>query len=258
MSTGQSVLELSFKIGEILLENGAEISRVQETMERIAKALNADEFHVYVLTNAIFATGTEKGVVQSTELRFIKNTRLHLGRISAANQLSREIEAGKVDLESAFLKIPEIAAIPYTSLPIATICCALASGCFSILFGGSPIDAAVAALCGCMLEPFLFLAEKKKLSKFLLNLIASAMIALLACFCFSVGFGENIDKITIGTLIRLVPGVALTNSIRDFLSGDYLSGAIRMIDAILIGLFIGIGVGSVILLYQLLFGGMII
>ena len=38
---------------------------------------------------------------------------------------------------------------------------------------------------------------------------------------------------TIGALMPLTPGVALTMSIRDFISGDYLSGTIRLIDALL-------------------------
>ena len=69
METAVSILELSFRMGETLLESGAEISRVQETMERVAKSYHADQLDVYVLTNAIFATGSEKGVARSTQLK---------------------------------------------------------------------------------------------------------------------------------------------------------------------------------------------
>ena len=63
------------------------------------------------------------------------------------------------------------------------------------------------------------------------------------------------DKIIIGSIIRLVPGVALTNSIRDFFHGDYLSGAIRMLDAFLIGGCIAVGVGFVVRGLSMLTGG---
>ena len=53
----------------------------------------------------------------------------------------------------------------------------------------------------------------------------------------------------------LVPGIALTTSIRDFFNGDYLSGANHMIDAILTAFSIAVGVGAVITLYQLVTGG---
>ena len=69
MGEEKSVLELSFQMGEILLRNGAEISRVQETMERVAQAYQVEKFNVYVLTNAIFAVGMEQGKERSVELR---------------------------------------------------------------------------------------------------------------------------------------------------------------------------------------------
>ena len=70
-----------------------------------------------------------------------------------------------------------------------------------------------------------------------------------------VGLGDSLDKIIIGSIIRLVPGVALTTSIRDFLNGDYLSGTIRIIDAFLVGGCIAIGVGAVVMTYISLTGG---
>lgn len=63
------------------------------------------------------------------------------------------------------------------------------------------------------------------------------------------------DKVVIGDIMPLVPGIALTTSIRDFFNGDYLSGAIHMIDAILTAFSIAVGVGAVITLYQLVTGG---
>ena len=69
---------------------------------------------------------------------------------------------------------------------------------------------------------------------------------------------QSLDKIIIGSIIRLVPGIALTTSIRDFLGGDYLSGTIRMIDAFLVGGCIAIGVGAVVMLYVLAGGAMIV
>ena len=52
-----------------------------------------------------------------------------------------------------------------------------------------------------------------------------------------------------------MPGVALTTGIRDLFSGDYLSGSIRMIDALLTGMCIAIGVGGAIKVFHLLWGG---
>ena len=63
------------------------------------------------------------------------------------------------------------------------------------------------------------------------------------------------DKVVIGDIMPLVPGIALTTSIRDFFNGDYLSGAIHMLDAILTAFTIAVGVGAVITIYRLITGG---
>ncbi len=250
-----SPLELPFQMGQVLLENGAEISRVQETMERVARAYDIGGFDVYVLTNSIFATATEDGVSHSTTFRYVPGTAVHLGRIMAVNQLSREIAEGLHTPEEAMELLSDIRTLPYSPFLSRMFCCAVGSAAFSFLFGGSWVDAVVAFFCGLVLEGYLDFAAKKKLSKFLTNLSASALVTLFGAAFFLMGLGDNMDKIIIGSIIRLVPGVALTNSIRDFFSGDYLSGAIRMLDAILVGGCIAVGVGFIIRLLSVLTGG---
>lgn len=138
-----SILELSFQMGETLLRNGAEISRVQETMERVAQSYHAESFNVYVLTNGIFAVGKEQGKERSVELRHIISTNTHLGRICAVNQLSREIAEGKHTVEEAFQELRRIQEIPYAPLPLAI----LAAG------WAAPVSATCSAATGWTLSP---------------------------------------------------------------------------------------------------------
>ncbi len=250
-----SALELSFQMGETLLKNGAEISRVQETMERVARAYEIDTFDVYVLTNAIFATGIERGVEHAARLKHVPSTTIHFGRIMAVNQLSREIAQGRHTVAEAFGILEGVGDMPYSALPLAVLACAVGSACFSYLFGGSWRDASIAFVCGVALEFYLYGAGRRGLSKFLTNLSASALVTFCGAVFFLIGLGENMDKIIIGSIIRLVPGVALTTSIRDFFNGDYLSGAIRMLDAVLVGGCIVVGVGVVVRLLSLMTGG---
>ena len=241
----ESAAGLSFKMGEALLRNGAEIFRVQETMERVARAYDIEEYDVYVLSNAIFANAVENGEKIDTKLKFVPGSTVHFGRIVGINQLSREIVAGKVSVEEAYARLHEIVSIPYTHPIRLDLACAVGSACFSYLFGGTVFDAAAAFICGFVLQVFLNAIDSRTASKFIINLASSAVVAVCAVLLFTVGLGDSLDKIIIGSIIRLVPGVALTTSIRDFLNGDYLSGTIRIIDAFLVGGCIAIGVGLV-------------
>lgn len=252
MENENSPLELAVLAGRILLSNGAEIFRVQETMERIAASYHMETFHVYAISNGIFACGTENGIPHTAEIRHVPLAPVHLGRVAAVNQLSREISEGKHTVPEAFARLKEIESLPFTANWIQIAASGLGSGCFCFLFGGSPIDCVVAFFSGLMVYLFVLLAGKKQLSKIMSNILASAVAAFCGLFLFQLGIGHNMDRIIIGSIIPLVPGVPLTNSIRDFFNGDYISGTIRLIDTLLIAACIAIGVGCVLKIASML------
>ena len=258
MTDQKKVLALCVQTGEILLASGGEIFRVQETMERIARAYGACNFHVYVLTNGLFASVEDDGNVRNSEIRHIPTSSVHLGRVTAVNDLSRSIEAGRIALDDAFMEIEHIRALPYKPTALRVLACGVGAACFAYLFGGTVLDAGAALLTGFLLQCFSMLLARKGTNKIIYNIFSAALVALCsAVFAQILGFWglvTNLDKIIIGGIIPLVPGMALTTSIRDFANGDYLSGTIRMMDALLVAGSIAIGVGTVLKLVAYLPG----
>lgn len=246
------VLRLCVEVGRTLLESGGEIGRVQETVLRIARAMGAEDFHVYVLTNGLFASTTPRGGEQQTcEIRHVPDSFVHLGRVVAVNALSRDIEARRVKTPAeAMARLEEIRALPCTPPAGRVAACGIGAACFCYLFGGSALDAAAALAVGIVLQCFLFLLERRPKGKIIYNILAAAAVALCSFGAAqglgALGLAAHLDKIIIGGIIPLVPGVPLTTSIRDFAGGDYLSGTIRMIDALLVAGSIAIGVGAVL------------
>ena len=242
----QRVMRLCMETGRMLLRDGGEIFRVQETMERMAKAYGAEDFHVYVITNGLFASvGVEGGA--NGDVRDVPANRVHLGRLTAINALSRDIEAGNVSIDDAFQRLAEIRALPYLSAGRRIVACGVGAACFAYLFGGTPADAVAALAAGLLLQAFILVLERHSVNKIIYNILAAGLVALVSILCTQVcgvfGLVLNMDKIIIGGIIPLVPGMALTTAIRDFAGGDYLSGTIRMIDALLVAGSIAIGVG---------------
>ena len=115
-------------------------------------------------------------------------------------------------------------------------------------------DAAAAFICGFVLQVFLNAIDSRTASKFIINLASSAVVAVCAVLLFTVGLGDSLDKIIIGSIIRLVPGVALTTSIRDFKRrlSEWNHPHNRRIS---VGGCIAIGVGAVVMTYISLTGG---
>ena len=75
---------------------------------------------------------------------------------------------------------------------------------------------------------------------------------------YQLKFGHHISSMIIGSVIPMIPGVAFTNAIRDIAGGDYISGSVRMLDAMLSFLCIAAGVGVMFTIYQRLTGGILL
>lgn len=245
------IFDLVMKAGEVLLHNGAEIFRVGQTMEIIAKAYGVKSVNVYAISNGIFCTMNVDGYFFSTQIKEIPIESVHLGRVAAVNNLSRAIVAGKYTMEEAMEELERIASIPDTPNPERIFFAGVGSAAFGYLLGGSPYDSLVSFICGVLLYCFIIAAEKRKFPKVIKIAIGSTWVTFLSLLMFNLGLGDSLDHIIIGSIICLVPGVALTTSIRDIFNGDYLSGTIHLVDTLLVATSISVGVSVMLKIWYL-------
>ena len=105
--TQRRAMHLVMDTGKLLLENGGEVFRVQQTMQIMASSLGIEDFNTYVVTNGIFASAND-----CNEVRHIPSVSIHLARVEALNELSRELAAGTLDLEGAEQRLETIRAMP--------------------------------------------------------------------------------------------------------------------------------------------------
>lgn len=249
------VLKTAMEAGHILLENGAEISRVQETMDRIAKYFGVDEREFFVLSNGIFTTGGHGPENQYARVQHIPVKGTQLDKVVAVNQLSREIAEGRYTIEQVGEKLEEIRKMPGKSFWAQVMASGVGSGAFCYLFGGSLIDSAAAFVAGFLLYIFVLKISAPHMSKITGNICGGALVTLLCILFYRLGFGEGMNYMIIGSIIPLIPGVPFTNGIRDIADADYLSGVVRLLDALLVFFCIAIGVGIVFMLYSRVLGG---
>lgn len=255
------VLEAAMTAGHILLENGAEISRVEETMERICGHFGVASGNFFVLSNGIFVTGDQEpdsGGGQYAKVQHIPVKGAQLDKVVAVNQLSREVAEGRYSIGQTEEKLEEIRRMPGKSFHIQILASGVGSACFCYLFGGSLTDSAAAFAAGLLLYVFILLIGTCDISKITKNICGGALVTLICILSYRLGMGDDLSRMIIGSIIPLVPGVAFTNGIRDIADGDYISGAVRLLDAILVFLCVAIGVGVMFLIYHRVFGGMLL
>ena len=234
------IMDFIMAAGQTLLENGAEVFRVEQTMEIMAASFHLREFHVYVLTNGIFASA---GTAEMSEVRNVPTRTTHLGRVAAVNQLSRQIASGEVDTMC----------IPFPKDWVQIAAGMGGAFCFALIFGGDLKAGLAAAAAGVAANAYLLFCGRHGVGGGFRTISTAALITLCCILGCSL-LGTEASHAIIGTLMILTPGIAFTMGIRDFVQGDYLSGTIRMIDALLIAASIAIGTGLVLSLYAFLKG----
>ena len=236
----EQALRLATEAGHVLLENGAEISRVEETMTRIATAYGIEDESFFVLSNGIIATGQHYARAE-----FIPIKGMQLAKVVEVNQLSRDITCGihgnPMPLDTLQARLQAIRTMPGKPWWELILGVALGVSSFSILFGGSLIDAAATFAAGLFLGTFIAFASLH-MGRIFGNLLGGMVGGLLCILSVALGFGDHLPNMIIGTIIALVPGVPFTNGMRDLANEDYIAGATRLLDAFLTFLCIALGV----------------
>ncbi len=245
-------LRLATKAGHILLENGAEITRVEDTMERISSAYGVDDPGFFVLSNGIIATGDGYA-----DAKFIPIRGMQLSKIVEVNQISRDVTDGKCTLDELEKRLDGIRndkPKPWWEL---IPCITIGIMGFSIIFGCSFIDMFSSLFTGLLLGAFITFAGRH-ISRFFNSFICGFFGALLCIVAYRIfgGFGIhlNLPNIIIGNIIALVPGVPFTNGIRDLANEDYIAGFTRLLDALIVFFCIALGVIAVFYLDDKVFG----
>jgi uncharacterized membrane protein YjjP (DUF1212 family) len=255
----KKLMNFALTVGEVMLKNGAETYRVEDTINRILKTSDYQGIESFVTPTGIFATLEDESIDHMTYIRRVSNREINLYRIELANAISRDYCNGIIPLEEAHTAILKAENMPAYSQWIIVLSIGLAAGLFAIVLGGSYIDAFVTLLAGITLGLFQTFFKKYTISKFFIDIIGSFLMTWVAIlFVYGIGIGDNLDLIIISSIMPLVPGVAITNAVRDTIHGDLVSGVSRILDAFIVAASIAAGVGIALSLYNNIAGGVIL
>lgn len=231
--------------GELMLQSGAETYRVEETITRILKTSKQERTEAIAYATGIMITldGSDSGVI-SMVVR-IGDRETNLGQVYEVNNISRFYCDGKISLEEANRRLKAIRGVKRYPDWMITLCAVATSAAFTLLLGGGVCDCMFATLYGVLQVIFLFINRKIRINRFMLNLITAFFVALMTEVLVALSkFPIHQEVLIAGAIMPMLPGVALTNALRDTLQGDYMSGTGRMIEAFMVAISIGIGIGA--------------
>lgn len=235
-----TIEKLCILAGKIMLVSGAETYRIEDTMSRIAKSYGVKNPQCYSTPTGInFSTD----IADTTYFLRVSKRSTDLHKIAEVNRISRAIAVGEYSLEEAYVLLQEIDENSRTYPPLLLISvAALVSGCFSIMFGGTWHDFMPAAIAGGLGFMAMLVCERIIDIQFLAEFFGAFIIGVSSNVFLHFGFGESISIVIIGAVMPLVPGLHITNAVRDLIAGHLVSGLSKGVEALLTAFAIGAGV----------------
>ncbi len=238
-----TLLDVVADLGYRLAMCGAETYRIEESVTRIVWTYGIDA-EVFAIPNCLIISITTEDGKTITRMRRIGFHGNDLDGVECYNSLSRKICTEKPDpkIAAKWLKASDLSRKSY-KFPIYLLGHFIAASGFAVLFGGKLIDGLCAGICGILIGLVNRLLDKMKVNAFFSTMTSAFLMALLAYGLGAFRWAYNTDTVVIGALMLLVPGLLITNAMRDIIFGDTNSGVNRIVQVFLIAAAISLGTG---------------
>jgi len=240
-----------------MLANGAETARVEDTIERLLASSGSKNVGVFVSITAIIAGLDDEDGNARSVIKRVSSRGYNLSKIAKINDISRAYVSKEISLDEVEQKLNDVEAEKGYSMISKTLASAVACLCFSYMIGQNAVAAVNAFFIGIIVSLIVSALSAKNLSSYLVTIIAGCAISFIAVVFVLLGFNQfdSIDIAIIGSILPYLPGIAMTNAIRDVLCGNYISGICRGLEAIFVTLCLSGGVGVVLGIYMFYLGG---
>ncbi len=253
------LVDTAMLAGEIMLLGGAETYRVEDTMTRILKTSGLEIAETFVTPTGMFVTLNDSSIDAITLVKRVDNRVTNMAHIYETNNISRKYCSGVISLEEAYKSLKEVREKKLYNEFLYHISTIMASLFFTIVLGGDFFNSIIAGLNGGCIVFVNMITKKIKISTFVKNLVSSTLIAFNSMiFLHVLGERISLDTLIGGSVMPLLPGVAITNAIRDTLQGDYLSSGTRAIEAFVSATSTAAGIGIGMAIYAISFGDILI
>lgn len=240
----KDLAKVAMLAGEILLVSGAEVFRVEETIQYILSSFGK-EAEAMVFSTGIFININGNEVQSNTMVKRIPERTTNLHRIYLVNMVSRKLCSGELTLAQANTELEEIKKVhQYSVLGIELSYISVALF-FCVLLKGSVLECICSGIVGGILGLVILMSGRLRLNSFCTNVLGAFTIGITALLMsYYILPHINSDLLIISAIMPLLPGVTFTTAVRDLLNGDYSSGVARMVEAMVTALAVAVGVGG--------------
>lgn len=240
----EKLLKQILDVGVLLIRSGGETHRVVDTLYRMAWSYGYTDVNFWVVPSNIQSTVITPDGEILTQIRNIRGSGIDFDRLAQLNALSRWACAEKPDCETLAARLEQILNTPQQRLWQYYLCIGLAGWGFSIFFGCTLLDSAVALIVSLLVAFLVRMLSAHEGNPLILNFIVSFLAETVIILAVHFGFGSHMGLITIGVVMLVISGLGTTNGLRDLVHLDTLSGVMNITASFIgaIGISLGIAV----------------
>ena len=251
-------LDLVLDIAEQMVISGAEVARTEYSIRRICKSFGAARTEALSITTSLIVTVYYGEYSSVTQTRRVDKFAYNMDRLEKMNALSREICEKKLSVEEGRKRFKELMSEKYYSFYHQILFFMLIAFTFTLFFGGSIKDALTSSAIAVLFKYIDEFAKKIEINKFIPIVTSSLLGGFLAILAVRFEIADSVSMVSIGDVMLLIPGIMLTNSLRDMFGGDTITGGIRFIEAAMIAIMIALGFSTASRFYEDIFARTIV
>lgn len=242
--------------GRLIMENGGETYRVEETITRMGHAFGFDEVESFAVPSGIFISYRKHDGSIETAVKRVSRKGTDLTRVDAVNAVSRRMEAEKLSCEEVMTLLREIETRPPKITKLGLMAAvAMSSSGWAVMFGGGVLDLAAAFAVAFLCQGIAFGVDKAGMRSFVSTLVGSFLGTILPMLFHLAAGGLTVDATVAACLMPMLPGLAMTNALQDTLRGDMVSGISSATSAVLTASMIAGGAVVGATVFRILTGG---
>ena len=227
------ILDFVVHLGREMLECGANLERVNMSIEVLCKSYNLREVNISLLNNSISVSARNAGEPAKVRQEAVPINGIHLERLRRLNNLSYRVCQEKPKPEKLEDMLFEALMVPNYPTQILLLGYIIAMTCLCRLFGGGIRDIIVADMSTVLL---FFLSNHlagKQLNRIITNVVSMFIAGVIALLFVYIGFAQNLYAIIITNAFYLIPGIPMVNSVRNILCGNEMNGILELLKVIL-------------------------
>lgn len=237
------VIKLS---AQITLENGGETYRAEEIIKYICKSFGVKEIDSIATPTGFYITVSIDGEDNNTIVKRIRKRSIDLQKINSVNNISRQLSTHSISLDEALAQLESIVNSKAVQYKHPYVYSGISSAFFASLFGGGIFEFFISLIAGLSISFISKIFEELHSYQFFSSILSGVVLSLIAVVATNLYKAGDYNYIIVGGLMPLLPGLAMTNAIRDTIRGDLISGIARATEALLVASSLAAGAGVVI------------